>query len=130
MAYRFPDDADQRPVAIDGAGTLGRRMAMVFAAGGTDVRIFDPSAEQRDAAQEYAAAHIEEFQRALGTDAARPGEVSTVDSLEGAAADAWLVVEAIPEGPELKTASSASSTGSPRPTRSSRATPPRFRPAR
>ncbi len=104
MTYRFPDDADQRPVAVDGAGTLGRRIATVFAAGGTDVRIFDPSAEQREAARDYAEAQIGEFQRALGTAGAGPGEVSAVDDLGKAVADAWLVVEAIPERPELKTA--------------------------
>ncbi|MFN2570383.1 MAG: hypothetical protein ABR537_02045 [Gemmatimonadales bacterium] len=41
MAYTLPDDVDQRPVAIDGAGTLGRRIAAVYAGGGSDVRIFE-----------------------------------------------------------------------------------------
>jgi hypothetical protein len=27
MAYTLPDDFDQRPLAIDGAGTLGRNLA-------------------------------------------------------------------------------------------------------
>lgn len=104
MTYRFPDDVDQRPVAVDGAGTLGRRIATVFAAGGTDVRIFDPDGEQRQAAREYADAQIGDFQRALGTTAAQPGEVSTTDTLAAAVEDAWLVIEAIPERLELKTA--------------------------
>jgi hypothetical protein len=33
MAYTLPEDVDRRPVAIDGAGTLGRRIAAVYAAG-------------------------------------------------------------------------------------------------
>ena len=48
MAYTLPDDLDQRPVTIDGAGTLGRLIAAVYAAGGSAVRIFDMSAEQRE----------------------------------------------------------------------------------
>ena len=46
MAYSLPEDVHERPVTIDGAGTLGRRIATVFAAGGSDVRVFDASAEQ------------------------------------------------------------------------------------
>lgn len=44
MPYTLPTDVDERPVVIDGAGTLGRRIALVYAAGGSDVRIFDLSA--------------------------------------------------------------------------------------
>jgi 3-hydroxybutyryl-CoA dehydrogenase len=58
MSHTLPDDIDQRPVLIDGAGTLGRRIASVFAAGGSDVRIFDLSAEQREAARDYVKAQL------------------------------------------------------------------------
>ena len=47
MPYTLPADVDERPVVIDGAGTLGRRIASVYAGGGSDVRIFDLSEEQR-----------------------------------------------------------------------------------
>jgi 3-hydroxybutyryl-CoA dehydrogenase len=60
MPYTLPNDVDQRPVAIDGAGTLGRRIAAVYAAGGTDVNIFDISAEQREASRDYAKQHVAE----------------------------------------------------------------------
>ena len=50
MTYALPSDVGERPIAIDGAGTLGRRLAAVYAAGGADVHLFDVSAEQRDAA--------------------------------------------------------------------------------
>jgi lactate dehydrogenase-like 2-hydroxyacid dehydrogenase len=43
MSYTLPADVDDRPIAIDGAGTLGRRIASVYAAGGTDIRMFDLS---------------------------------------------------------------------------------------
>ena len=66
MAYALPADVDERPVVIDGAGTLGRRIAAVYSAGGSDVRIFDPSAEQREAARNYVEEHLAETQQTLG----------------------------------------------------------------
>jgi 3-hydroxybutyryl-CoA dehydrogenase len=39
MPYTLSADVDERPVSIVGAGTLGRRLALVYAAGGSDVRI-------------------------------------------------------------------------------------------
>ena len=65
MAYSLPDDVHQRPVTIDGAGTLGRRIATVFAAGGSDVRIFDTSAEQREAGRDHVEQHVAEVQQTL-----------------------------------------------------------------
>ena len=53
MSHTLPSDVDDRPIAIDGAGNLGRRIASVFAAGGTDVRIFDVSRAQCEAARDY-----------------------------------------------------------------------------
>ena len=53
MVFTLPADIDQRPVVIDGAGTLGRRIAAVYAAGGSDVHIFDLSEDQREAARDY-----------------------------------------------------------------------------
>ena len=38
MTYRLPSDVDRRPIAIVGAGTLGRRIATVYVSGGSDVR--------------------------------------------------------------------------------------------
>jgi len=34
MPYTLPADVDERPVVIDGAGTLGRQIVSVYAAGG------------------------------------------------------------------------------------------------
>ena len=45
MPYTLPDDVEERPVAIDGAGTLGGAFASVHAAAGLDVWIVDLSAE-------------------------------------------------------------------------------------
>jgi 3-hydroxybutyryl-CoA dehydrogenase len=59
MTFTLPADTDQRPVAIDRAGTLGQRIATVFAAGGSSVRIFDLSKEQREAAVDYVTEDID-----------------------------------------------------------------------
>src|SRR5438270_6121977 len=103
MAYTLPDDVDQCPVAIDGAGTLGRRIAAVYAGGGSDVRIFDTSAEQREAARHYVDQHVAETQETLGLHPDRIGRVEVVDELKGAVEGAWMVIEAVPERIDLKT---------------------------
>ncbi len=37
MPYTLPADVDERPVVIDGAGTLGRRIAAVYAGGASGI---------------------------------------------------------------------------------------------
>jgi 3-hydroxybutyryl-CoA dehydrogenase len=103
MPYTPPADADERPVVIDGAGTLGRRIAAVYAGGGTDVRIFDLSAEQREAARDYVEEHVAEMQQALGLHPARPGRVQVSGDLQEAVAGGWMVIEAVPERIDIKT---------------------------
>lgn len=102
MSYRIPSDMDQRPVAIVGAGTLGRRIAAMYAAGGTAVRIFDPSERQRAAARRYASEQAAELRGTLGLAAPGPGTVEVVEELAAAVDGAWMVVEAVPERLELK----------------------------
>ncbi|MEV0604571.1 3-hydroxyacyl-CoA dehydrogenase family protein [Streptomyces sp. NPDC050315] len=89
-----------RPVAVIGAGTLGRRIAMMFASDGGLVRLYDLSADVRTAALDYVAAELP------GVVASRPGategRVVGVDTLEAALDDAWLVIEAVPERLDLK----------------------------
>jgi 3-hydroxybutyryl-CoA dehydrogenase len=102
VSYTLPADVDDRPVLIDGAGTLGRKLAAVFAAGGSEVRIFDLSEEQRDAARAYAERDPGATRRALGLDPVEPGRVEEVDDLAAAAAGAWMIIEAIPERLDLK----------------------------
>jgi 3-hydroxybutyryl-CoA dehydrogenase len=103
MSYALPDDVDQRPIAIDGAGTLGRRIAAVYAGGGTDVRIFDLSEKQRNAAKAYVDRTIVETQKTLGLHPDRAGKVEAADDLQSAVSGAWMVIEAVPEKVGLKT---------------------------
>jgi 3-hydroxybutyryl-CoA dehydrogenase len=102
MAYSLPDDIDQRPVAIAGAGTLGRRIATVFAAGGSDVRLFDTSAEQLEAGREHVEQHVASVQDALELRSARTGRVEVAGELPAAVDGAWLVIESVPERVDLK----------------------------
>jgi 3-hydroxybutyryl-CoA dehydrogenase len=84
------------------AGTLGRRIAAVYAAGGTDVHIFDLSAEQRDAAREYVEQHLDETRKTLGLNDATTGRIEAFDDLGDTVRGAWMVIEAIPERVDLK----------------------------
>ena len=102
MSYTLPSDVDDRPIAIDGAGTLGRRIGSVFAAGGTDVRIFDVSQAQREAARDFVNEQIDHVRSTLNLNAARAGEVALFDDLGEAVRGAWMVIEAIPERLALK----------------------------
>ena len=102
MTYTLPADVDERPVAVDGAGTLGRRIAAVYAAGGSQVRIFDPSPDQCDAAIAFCTEQVDGFKETLGPARARVGGVEVADDLEAAVRGAWMAVEAAPERLELK----------------------------
>jgi len=103
MVFTLPADVDERLVVIDGAGTLGRRIASVYAAGGSDVRIFDLSAQQREAARDYVEEHLAEVKQQLGLHPVRRGRVEISDDLQEAVAGGWMVVEAVPERIDLKT---------------------------
>jgi 3-hydroxybutyryl-CoA dehydrogenase len=103
MPYSLPEDIDRRPVTIAGAGTLGRRIATVFAAGGSDVRVFDTSAEQLEAGREYVEQHVAAVQEALDLRPGRTGRVEVADDLARAVDGALLVIESVPERVDLKT---------------------------
>jgi 3-hydroxybutyryl-CoA dehydrogenase len=103
MAYTLPQDVQNRPVTIVGAGTLGRLIATVFAAGGSDVRIFDTSADQLAAGRDHIDEHVAGVQRTLELHPDRTGGVEATDDLGQAVAGAWLVIESVPERADVKT---------------------------
>src|ERR671920_2564444 len=82
MVFTLPADVDQRPVVIDGAGTLGRQIASVYAAGGSDVRIFDLSAEQRQTARDYVEEHLAQTQQTLELHPDRHGRIEVSGDLQ------------------------------------------------
>jgi 3-hydroxybutyryl-CoA dehydrogenase len=99
--YTF-EDIRNRPVAVIGAGTLGRRIALMFASRGGTVRICAPRAEQRNSAIRYVLETLPKVvaQRGFGD----VGGAIGAGSLEEALDDAWLVVESVPEKLEIKKA--------------------------
>ena len=79
-----------------------RLIATVFAAGGSDVRLFDPNAQQLEAGRDHVEQHVAEVQEALDLHPDRTAGVEAVDDLARAVEGAWLVVESVPERVDLK----------------------------
>ena len=100
MSFNVPTDFPSRPVAVIGAGTLGRRIALMFAAHGAAVKILDLAEVQRHAAVDYVSQNLPALADQLT--AVVPGQVSAEADLAEAVHNAWLVIEAIPERLELK----------------------------
>ena len=97
--YTF-EDIRNRPVAVVGAGTLGRRVALMFASRGGSVRIYARRAEQRAEATQYVSQTLPAVVAKRGS--GQVGSATGTGSLEGALDGAWLVVESVPEKLEIK----------------------------
>jgi len=95
-----------RNVVVVGAGAMGHGIAQVMAAAGLQVRLNDVSAAAIRAGIEAIAANLAKgVERGKLDAAAREatlGRVQVAERLEQAAADADLVVEAVPESLDLK----------------------------
>ncbi|HME79186.1 MAG TPA: 3-hydroxyacyl-CoA dehydrogenase NAD-binding domain-containing protein [Mycobacterium sp.] len=100
MSFTIPTDYASRPVAVIGGGTLGRRIALIFAAHGAQVMIYDLAEAQRDAAIDYVTQELPVLADQLP--GVSPGQVRAEADLAEAVGNAWLVIEAIPERLELK----------------------------
>ena len=101
MLYTYTfEDIQNRAVAVIGAGTLGPRIALMFASRGGTVRIYARREEQRAEATQFVADNLPKLVADRGF-----GEVGTVvgtGSLEEALDGAWLAVESVPEKLEIK----------------------------
>jgi 3-hydroxybutyryl-CoA dehydrogenase len=97
--YTFEDVRD-RPVAIIGAGTLGRRIALMLASRGGAVRIYARRPEQRAEATQYVAESLPKLLQNRGF--GEPGVATGAATLEEALDGAWLVVESVPERLDIK----------------------------
>ena len=103
MAYTLPDDVDRRPVTIDGAGTLGRRIAAVYAAGGSDVRTSTPSARASRGGQDLRRAeHRRDATGAGDPRGPHGGGRDRPTTSSGRCRARGMVVEAVPERLDLK----------------------------
>ena len=94
------EDIRNRPVAVVGAGTLGRRVALMFASRGGSVRIYARRAEQRAEASQYVSQTLPAVLAKRGS--GQVGSATGTGSLEEALDGAWLVVESVPEKLEIK----------------------------
>jgi 3-hydroxybutyryl-CoA dehydrogenase len=85
---------------VIGAGTLGRRIALMFASRGGTVRIFARRDEQLAAATQFVAEALPSVieGRGFGEPGVATGTTSLAEALDGA----WLVVESAPEKLEIK----------------------------
>jgi 3-hydroxybutyryl-CoA dehydrogenase len=97
--YTF-EDIQNRPVAVIGAGTLGRRIALMLASRGGTVRIYARRPEQRAEATQFVTENLPKLVQDRGF-----GEIGTAigaASLEEALDGAWLAVESVPERLDIK----------------------------
>jgi 3-hydroxybutyryl-CoA dehydrogenase len=97
--YTF-EDIRNRPVAVIGAGTLGRRIALMFATRGGTARIHARRAEQLASATQYVAETLPKVLKDRGF--GEPGVATATTSLAEALDGAWLAVESAPEKLEIK----------------------------
>ncbi|CPX13329.1 Putative dehydrogenase (3-hydroxybutyryl-CoA dehydrogenase FadB?) [Mycobacteroides abscessus] len=102
MTYSPPIDIDNRPVAVLGAGTLGRRIALTFATRGGVVHLYDVSEESLQSAKAFLDQRIPELVKARSALGAQPATIEYFTDLPSAVKDAWYVVESVPEVQVLK----------------------------
>ena len=88
-----------RPRAVIGAGTQGRRIALMLASQGGEVRICARSSAGREAAKSFVEENLAEIVKRVGGSV---GRIVPCDSIEAAVADVGLAIEAVPEQLELK----------------------------
>jgi 3-hydroxybutyryl-CoA dehydrogenase len=103
MTFILPPDVGQRPVTIDGAGILGRRIAAAYIAGGTDVHIHDVSLDQLEASRRFVSENMDRVRTVLDVHPSRgAGSIVVHEELDAAVPGSWMVIEAVPEDLELK----------------------------
>jgi 3-hydroxybutyryl-CoA dehydrogenase len=89
-----------RPTAVIGGGTLGSRIALMLASSGGEVRLYDAKTAQLEIAERYIGTELPKLVKTRA--GAVAGRVVMAKTLEPAIADAWMVVEAVPERLDLK----------------------------
>jgi 3-hydroxybutyryl-CoA dehydrogenase len=96
----LPTNLATRPITIIGAGTLGRRIALMMSTQGGEVRLYDTNEAPRNAGVAFVEAGLPDLLPKVPD--GRAGKVTGYDDLEAALKDAWLIIESVPEIPELK----------------------------
>ncbi|PVH78331.1 3-hydroxyacyl-CoA dehydrogenase, partial [Cadophora sp. DSE1049] len=98
-AWAPPPSIKEKPIAILGAGVLGRRLAVLWASTSRPVTLYDTSPSALKSSRTYVADSLANNCFSQGT---HPGHVSFSSKLEDAVQDAWMVIECVPEDLELK----------------------------
>ena len=94
-----PTDVDGRHVAVIGAGTLGRRVGLVWASKGASVKVVDMKIEAVKQAVEWIREKLPDRAKAVnGT----PGNVTIGTDNQEAVKNAWMVIECTPEVAKIK----------------------------
>jgi 3-hydroxybutyryl-CoA dehydrogenase len=101
VRHQIPDNVETRPLVVIGAGTLGRRIALIQMAGGGEVRLVDQSRQVLEQAQAFVEAELPGLTSRSRT---MPGTLTVKDDLASALDSAWLITEAVPEQLDLKKA--------------------------
>lgn len=92
-----PQNYLDRPVPVIGAGTLARRIALMFATRGGLVRIHARNADRGTPAVDYVQQQRDELSENRSRIGTRPRRICR--ELDDAVADSWLAVESIPNQP-------------------------------
>src|SRR5260370_37710918 len=95
----FAAEILRRTRAVIGTGTQGRRIALMLASQGGEVRIYGRSAGGREEAKSFVAENLADIARRVG---GTPGQIVLCDSMGAAVANIGLAIEAVPEQLELK----------------------------
>lgn len=100
VAFQLPQNIATRPIAILGAGTLGRRIALMMATRGAEVRLYDPNVEVREEGVAFAREQLPAVLEKIPD--GKPGTIVGFDDMAAALKGAWHVVEAVPEKLQIK----------------------------
>ncbi|KAJ7091303.1 3-hydroxyacyl-CoA dehydrogenase-like protein [Mycena crocata] len=101
MPYQRPASLAGKPFVILGAGTLGRRIAMMWLTQGEIVHLVDPSEKALADASQYISENLGEVIASHVPDG-KPGTLVAFQDRSEAMKNAWIVVEVVPEVLSLK----------------------------
>ncbi|KAJ5674076.1 hypothetical protein N7462_009515 [Penicillium macrosclerotiorum] len=92
-------DTTTRPIAVIGAGVMGRRISMMWVAAGYTVILCEKAVGSYDPALEFINGNKDQQAAKMGT---KPAQVKVTASMQEAVEKAWMVIEAVPEKLDMK----------------------------
>ncbi|KAJ7200413.1 hypothetical protein GGX14DRAFT_544922 [Mycena pura] len=101
MPYKEPTSLAGKPFVVLGAGTLGRRIAMMWLTQGETVHLFDTNSKALQDASQYISENLAEVIEHYVQNG-KPGTFKTFQDRTAAMKNAWIVVEVVPEILSLK----------------------------